>query len=445
MNRKLKIVISFAALACLASVAVAAAKPKTQRPARLAPLAAPDAEGFISLFNGKDLTGWVGAVDGYGVQDGAIYCKPKGGGNLYAAHQFGDFIFRFEFKLPPGGNNGIAIRAPLKGNPAYAGMEIQVLDDTSEKFANIKPWQAHGSIYNLVPAKTGHLKPVGQWNTEEIRAVGTKIAVVLNGVTIVDADLDEVRKTVEAKTVAHHPGIDRLIGYIGFLGHGDRVEFRNLRVKPLPPYEAGPHNVPPAGFKALFNGKDLAGWKGLVANPKKRAEMSPEQLAAEQKKADESMNQHWKVEGDALVFDGKGKALCTARDYGDFEMYVDWKIHPRGDSGIYIRGTPQVQIWQRPEGSGGLYNNKKNPRKPLVSADNPPMQWNRFRIKMIGDRVWVWLNGVKVVDNTVMENYWERDKPIYPTGQIELQNHGSTLWFRNIYIREIPAGEAATK
>jgi hypothetical protein len=239
-----------------------------------------------------------------------------------------------------------------------------------------------------------------------------------------------------------------MIGHIGFLGHGDRVDFRNLRIKPLPPYEAGPNNAPPEGYTALFNGKDLTGWKGLVADPKQRAKMTPEQLAAEQKQADESMNQHWKAEDGALVFDGKGKALCTAKDYGDFEMYVDWKIERGGDSGIYLRGSPQVQIWDTakwPEGSGGLFNNKKNPSKPLVSADNPPMQWNRFRIKMIGDRVWVWLNGVLVVDNTVMENYWERDKPIYPTGQIELQDHGSTLWFRNIYLREIPAGEKDTK
>ncbi|MCD6303642.1 MAG: DUF1080 domain-containing protein, partial [Planctomycetes bacterium] len=142
-----------------------------------------------------------------------------------------------------------------------------------------------------------------------------------------------------------------------------------------------------------------------------------------------------------LVFDGHDGPLCTAKDYGDFEMYVDWKIGPGGDSGIYLRGSPQVQIWdytKHPEGSGGLYNNRKHPRKPLCCADNPIGQWNRFRIRMIGDKVWVWLNGEKVVDGVVMENYWERNKPIYPTGQIELQNHGSTLWFRNIFIREIP-------
>ncbi len=197
-------------------------------------------------------------------------------------------------------------------------------------------------------------------------------------------------------------------------------------------------NCPPPGFVALFNGKDLTGWKGLVANPPARAKMTPEQLAKAQEKADQSMREHWKVVGGALVFDGKGQSLCTAKDYGDFEMYVDWKILPRGDSGIYLRGTPQVQIWENPIGSGGLYNNKKNPSKPSKFADKPIGQWNSFRIKMIGEKVWIWLNGELVVDNVTLENYWERDKPIYPTGQIELQNHGNTLYFKNVYLRELP-------
>lgn len=200
-------------------------------------------------------------------------------------------------------------------------------------------------------------------------------------------------------------------------------------------------NKPPEGFVALFNGKDLTGWKGLVGNPETRAKMSPEELARAQAKADEQMRAHWKVVNGVLVFDGKGKNICTAKDYGDFELLVDWKIEPGGDSGIYLRGTPQVQIWdasQHPEGSGGLYNNKKGPNKPLKCADKPVGQWNTFRIKMIGDRVTVYLNGELVVDNVVMENYWDRSKPIYPTGPIELQSHGSRLYFRNIFIREIP-------
>lgn len=201
-------------------------------------------------------------------------------------------------------------------------------------------------------------------------------------------------------------------------------------------------NVPPPGFTALFNGKDLTGWKGLVADPKKRAMMSSEDLAKAQATADESMKAHWKAVDGVLVFDGKGQSLCTAKDYGDFELYVDWKIEKKGDSGIYLRGTPQVQIWdvaENPVGSGGLYNNQKNPSKPTKAADKPVGEWNTFLIKMVGEKVSIHLNGELVVDNVTLENYWERDKPIYPTGQIELQNHGNTLYFKNIYIKELPS------
>lgn len=207
---------------------------------------------------------------------------------------------------------------------------------------------------------------------------------------------------------------------------------------------AGADNSPPSGFVALFNGQDLDGWKGLVANPKKRAEMTDDQLAEAQQRADQRMRDHWKVEDGVLVFDGQGDSLCTAKDYGDFEMLVDWKILPKGDSGIYLRGSPQVQIWDpqvsAPEkgiGSGALFNNQKHPSRPLVKADKPVGEWNTFRIRMVGDKVSVWLNDELVVDDVVMENYWERGKPIYPVGQIELQNHGNTLYFKNIYLKAL--------
>lgn len=200
---------------------------------------------------------------------------------------------------------------------------------------------------------------------------------------------------------------------------------------------AAPRNTEPAAV-VIFNEVDLTGWKGLVADPPKRAKMTPEQLAAAQQVADARMKAHWSVRDGVLCYDGKGDSICTTRDYADFEMWVDWKIPPGGDSGIYLRGSPQVQIWDNPIGSGGLYNNQKNPSGPLAVADKKPGEWNTFRIRMIGEKVSVWLNDTLVVDEVVLENYWERDKPIYPTGQIELQNHGGELFFRNIRVIEIP-------
>lgn len=195
------------------------------------------------------------------------------------------------------------------------------------------------------------------------------------------------------------------------------------------------------GFTPLFDGRTFDGWKGLVADPPARARMTAQELAAAQVSADERMRAHWRVVDGILVFDGKGESLCTASDYGDFELLVDWKIEKGGDSGIYLRGAPQVQIWDpaaNPVGSGGLYNNQKGKSVPSERADRPAGEWNSFRVIMIGERVSVYLNDKLVVDNVALENYWERAKPIYPAGQIELQAHGNPLYFRNIFLREIP-------
>jgi len=194
--------------------------------------AAGSEEGFAALFDGKTLDGWQGGKDGYEVVEGAIVCKEKGGGNLYTAKEYGDFHLKFEFKLTPGANNGIGIRTPLQGDPAYVGMEIQVLDDSSDRYKDIKEWQHHGSVYGVVPAKTGHLKTAGEWNSEEIIAKGKQIKVVLNGETIVDADIEKAStpKTIDGHD---HPGLKRDKGFIGFCGHGAHVEYRNLRLKEL--------------------------------------------------------------------------------------------------------------------------------------------------------------------------------------------------------------------
>jgi HEAT repeat protein len=201
---------------------------------------------------------------------------------------------------------------------------------------------------------------------------------------------------------------------------------------------------PDEGFKPMFNGKDLTGWQGLVENPVARAKMTRMELERKQAEADMLVPSSWSVKDGCIWFNGKGDNLCSITEYGDFEMLVDWKITKDGDSGIYLRGTPQVQIWDTSRtdagaqvGSGGLYNNQVNLSKPLKVADNPVGEWNTFRIMMTGDKVSVWLNGDLVVDNVVMENYWDPKIPIFPKGPIELQAHGTDLGFRDIYVREI--------
>ncbi|WP_332457084.1 family 16 glycoside hydrolase [Petrimonas sp.] len=209
-------------------------------------------------------------------------------------------------------------------------------------------------------------------------------------------------------------------------------------------------NPQDGGFVSIFNGKNLDGWKGLVENPIKRAKMTPKELAAAQVKADAAAKTGWVIENGELLFTGKGDNLCTNKQYGDFEMLVDWKLYPgpEPDAGIYLRGTPQVQIWDTARvnvgaqvGSGGLYNNQQNPSKPLKVADQKVGEWNTFRIKMIGERVSVWLNDELVTDNVVLENYWNRSQPIFPTEQIELQAHGSKVAYRDIFIKEIERPE----
>lgn len=191
--------------------------------------------GFKPIFDGKTLNGWTlvgGHGPGYVVKDKMIVCPADGGGNLFTEAEYANFVLRFEFKLSKAGNNGIGVRAPLVGDAAFQGMEIQILDHDDEMYkGKIKPAQHHGSVYDVVAAKTGFLKPLGEWNSEEITANGRKITVRLNGTVIVDTNLDDVKDPAVLKK---HPGLARTTGHLGLLGHGSLVEFRNLRVKTLP-------------------------------------------------------------------------------------------------------------------------------------------------------------------------------------------------------------------
>lgn len=190
-----------------------------------------DSSGFTSIFNGKDLTGWGGAAANYEVRDGAIVCKKGKGGVLHTQDQYEDFVVRLEFKLPPGGNNGLAIRYPGTGDPAYAGMcELQVLDNDAPQYAKLDKRQYHGSAYGMVAAHRGYLRPTGQWNAQEVTVQGSKIKVELNGYVILDTDLADVKEFMGNRP---HPGKDLKKGYFGFAGHSDPVEFRNIRIKRL--------------------------------------------------------------------------------------------------------------------------------------------------------------------------------------------------------------------
>jgi hypothetical protein len=195
-------------------------------------LASHGAQGFQPVFDGKSLAGWSGAVDNYEVVDGAIRCKAGKGGVLHTDKEYADFVARLEFRLPPGGNNGLAIRYPGKGDAAYNAMcELQILDDGHQKYTRLDPRQAHGSVYGMIPAKRGYLRPVGEWNFQEVTVKGPRIKVELNGTVILDGDVSQVTEFMGDRP---HPGKDRTSGSFGFAGHNDPVEIRDIEIKPLP-------------------------------------------------------------------------------------------------------------------------------------------------------------------------------------------------------------------
>ncbi len=226
-------------------------------------------------------------------------------------------------------------------------------------------------------------------------------------------------------------------------------------------------NKPPEGFAPLFNGKDLTGWQGNI-DMKQRATLAPEKQAEVVKARTKTALENWSVKEGVIHHTGKGGvSLQTAKDYGNFELMLDWKIEAKGDSGIYLRGQPQVQIWDsenaggaknedKNSGSGGLWNNpfpstlakdadtaarlkagRSIGKIPLKKADKPVGQWNTFHITVIGDDVTVKLNGELVVEKAKLLNFWDRGKPVPATGPIELQYHGDPLWFKNLYVKEL--------
>lgn len=404
----------------------------------LAPAQEP--EKFRPLFNGKDLTGWNG--EGYAVEDGAIVCTPKGK-NLMTEATFSSYILDFDFKLEPGTNNGLGIHYPGEGDGAYTGMELQILDNSAEKYKGLKDYQFHGSMYTLAPAKREGLKPVGEWNNQRITVLGSEVKVVLNGTEILAANLDEL----SAKNPKHE-GVKRRSGHIAFLGHGDKVSLRNIKIVEVPP-AANDAGVKAAGFKPIFNGRDLTGWK-----------------------YESNGEDNWLAANRILKHTGKkGKTndLWTTENYKDFTMVFDWRWSGRGemknqpvilpdgtqrtdadgkkvtaeieelDSGIYLRGDSknQINLWNWTVGSGEIYGYRTDAKQsaevkaactPKRKADRPLGEWNRMMITVKGQRVSVTMNRVPVIENATLNEM--------PTeGPIGLQHHGQAIDFANIWVK----------
>ncbi len=387
----------------------------------------------VPLFNGKDLTGWKGT--GYIVEDGAITCTPQGK-NLVTEGIYSNYAFDFEFKLPPGGNNGIGIHYPGTGDAAYTGMEVQVLDDSAEQYKTLKPYQFHGSIYTMVVAKKAPLKPVGEWNSERILVNGDDIQVTVNGSVITEAKLSELNAKFPK-----HEGAKRRSGHIGFCGHGDAVSFRNIKITEFPP-AANEEAAKQGGFTKIFDGSTLAGW-----------EHQPADLES------------WKPVNGILKYNGKAKDLWSVKEYGDMTLVFDWRWAAPGplmkrpvigfdgketgqqvevqelDSGIYLRGNSksQVNLWNWPCGSGEVYGYRTDKSQPAaviagvtpkLKADKPVGEWNRTMITMKGDLLTVTINGQTVIENAQLPG-------VAAKGKIALQHHGSHIDFANIWIKEL--------
>ncbi len=387
-----------------------------------------------SLFNGKDLTGWKG--EGYIVEEGAISCSSKGR-NLMTEETFSNYVLEFDFLLTPGANNGLGIHYPGTGDGAYTGMEIQVLDNTAEKYKNLKEYQFHGSIYTLAPAKKSGLKPLGEWNHQRVTVNGSKLQVILNGETILDVDLEEL-----SKKDPKHEGVKRRAGHIAWLGHGDKVSYKNIQIADLAP-TVNSEELKSTGFTPIFDGASLKGWKH------------------------EPQTKNWSAFNGVLKHDGTPtptKDLWSEKSYKDITVQLDWRWSGRGpmkmqpivlpdgsstenaeieelDSGLYLRGDikSQVNFWNWTIGSGEVYgfrtNNKLPPEiragvTPKAKADKPLGEWNRTIVTIKGDRLFVNLNGQTVIENAQL--------PGTPTeGPIGFQNHGSKIDFANVWIKEL--------
>jgi hypothetical protein len=423
-------------------------KPRARRmPVQPAPvMPSADSAGWQSLFNGQDLKGWVqrNGWAQYRIEgDSILGSTAKGSPNSFLCTEkdYHDFELRFEVKVDNALNSGVQFRSrsiASRDNGRVHGPQVEIEASPGEAGFIYGEGTDRGWLSPDQQAKSVFKND--QWNQYVVRAQGARYTTWINGELIEDIS--------DAASPAS--------GFIGLQVHGIgadqapcEVRWRNIFVREL---EQGYLvNQVPAGFVELFNGKDFEGWHG-------RPHLDPREFAAksdEQKKAwDEDLAKHWKVADSLLVNDGEGVYATTNKEYGDFELYLQYRTNARGDSGVYLRGNPQVQIWDptfegnkkigADKGSGGLWNNKPDmPGKdPLVLADNPFGAWNQLRVQLIGERCTVWLNGQLVVDHARMLNYFDNNLPLFPKGPIQLQTHGQEIAWKSIFLREIGADEA---
>lgn len=418
---------------------------------------------WVKLSGGEDLTGWQGGkgktgVAGYVLEDGVITSRP-GCHHLVSEKVYQDFILEFEFKLTSGANNGLGIHYPGEGDPAFTGMELQILDNSAEKYqGKLADYQWHGSLYTLEAAKRGFLKPVGEWNVQRVTVRGDRVSVELNGITILNADLEAIQEKHP-----RHQGAKRRKGFITFCGHGDVVSWRKVRIVEIP---FGPRIeaqvFQPTGKKDEFWAGQ--GYRDLLAE----GELSQWKMVS-------GHEGHWTVrDGWILAYDGASEAedknLWSMESFTDFELVCDWRFPGEGprsqqpivlanglemrgpkdeiitteieelDSGIYLRGSSrtQINIWNWPVGSGEVYGVRKSavglPYKaavtPRLRADHPVGEWNRFVIRLVGEKVTVILNGETVL-------FEARLPPVKKSGPLALQHHGAAIEFANLWIRDL--------
>lgn len=395
-------------------------------------------DGFTQIFNGKNFDGWQGAIENYEVTpDGNIMCKPGKGGVLFTKDQYADFVVRLEFKLPPGGNNGLAIRYPGQGDAAYDAMcECQVLENTAEKYNNLKPQQYHGSIYGQCAAQRGYLRPVGQWNFQTVTVKGHRLTCELNGTVITDCDVSTLKPEDFMYPMEKFKGRLRTEGHFGFAGHSDPVQFRNVAVKKLDGAAASTaaSTQTTASDKTitLFDGSGFDHW-----NLKKDG---------------------WQIEDGTMALKEKGGYIWTKQPFGDFKLELDVKMSKGCNSGIFIRTDPkdpvqhgfEIQVLDSfgkkeigKHDFGSLYD-AKAASKNVCKA---PGQWNHVEITAKGPMYTVVANGEKILEVNLDDWTTGNQNPdgsknkfkvalkdLPRTGHIGFQDHGHPVWYRNVKL-----------